>query len=284
MPMDHQLTQDTVNVPGTTDLIIFTDLDGTLLDHETYSFNYALPALNLLRQLEIPLILASSKTAAEIAPLREALGFSQCEAIVENGSGILEPHDMGEGSADNYDLLQQALNDLPPEMRLQYEGFSDWSAEQVSDRTGLSISDAGKAMQRRYSEPGLWLGSAEDREVFVTELSAKGISVLQGGRFLTLSFGGNKAGRMMEIIKRHERTDKVLFSVALGDAQNDIAMIEQADLGVIIPNPSHGGIARLEGEATGRIIRADSNGPAGWNKVIMTLLDQRRRTEERTFG
>jgi mannosyl-3-phosphoglycerate phosphatase len=47
-------------------LVIFTDLDGTLLDRNTYSFEPALPALHLIRQKDIPLILTSSKTRAEI--------------------------------------------------------------------------------------------------------------------------------------------------------------------------------------------------------------------------
>jgi len=57
----------------TKQLLVFTDLDGTLLTHEGYSWQPAAPALERLRQLDIPLILNSSKTAAEIAALREEL-------------------------------------------------------------------------------------------------------------------------------------------------------------------------------------------------------------------
>jgi mannosyl-3-phosphoglycerate phosphatase len=47
-------------------VIIFTDLDGTLLDYSTYSFEKALPALQLVRERDIPLIICSSKTAKEV--------------------------------------------------------------------------------------------------------------------------------------------------------------------------------------------------------------------------
>ena len=67
-------------------MIVFSDLDGTLLDHETYSFEPARPALDRLKREGHVLVLASSKTAAEIAPLRDAMGFSHCPAIVENGA------------------------------------------------------------------------------------------------------------------------------------------------------------------------------------------------------
>ena len=51
------------------ELIIFTDLDGTLLDFR-YSYKEAVPALNLIRKKNIPLIICSSKTRAEIEKCR----------------------------------------------------------------------------------------------------------------------------------------------------------------------------------------------------------------------
>lgn len=274
MPLDHQLTDEIVTARPINNLIVFTDLDGTLLDHETYSHTEALPALSLLRQQKIPLVLASSKTAAEIIPLRKSLGFCHCEAIVENGCGILEAGNDDQGSGDGYHQIRLILNQLPPTLRSRYQGFSDWSADEVSERTGLTPAEAARAKQRRFSEPGLWLGDEAGREEFVTCISAKGLSVLQGGRFMTLSFGGNKAERMLEIAKRYASGGEQPFTVALGDAGNDIATIEQARLGVIIPNPAHDGIPPLHGETTGQIIRAPSAGPKGWNQVIMSLLKQ----------
>ncbi|MFQ5696467.1 MAG: mannosyl-3-phosphoglycerate phosphatase, partial [Terriglobia bacterium] len=47
-------------------LIVFTDLDATLLDHQTYSWAAAEPALRRLRLLGIPLVFCTSKTRAEV--------------------------------------------------------------------------------------------------------------------------------------------------------------------------------------------------------------------------
>ncbi len=262
-----------VSAPNIENMIVFSDLDGTLLDHQTYSHAEANAALDQLHQLNIPLILASSKTAAEIIPLRAELGFAHCEAIVENGSGILEGQDGTGDSEDKYQLIRQALDQLPPRLRCRYQGFGDWRAEEVSERTGLSLSDAENAKTRRFSEPGLWLGDEEEKGDFVVALSESGLTVQQGGRFMTLSFGGNKAERMLEIASRYAKCGENPFIVALGDANNDLAMIEQADLGVIIPNPAHRGLPRCPGEASGQIIRAKSAGPKGWNETIMSLLN-----------
>jgi len=45
-------------------LVVFSDLNGTLLDHETYDWTPAKPALDRLARQGCPVILSSSKTAS----------------------------------------------------------------------------------------------------------------------------------------------------------------------------------------------------------------------------
>ena len=71
-------------------LVIFTDLDGTLLDRDTYSFSPAKPALHLIRLKNIPLILSSSKTRAEIEIYRKQLENNH-PFISENGGAVFIP-------------------------------------------------------------------------------------------------------------------------------------------------------------------------------------------------
>jgi len=71
-------------------LIIVTDLDGTLLDANTYSFEPAIPALHLLKEKDIPLIICSSKTRKEIEHYRKKLD-NHHPFISENGGGIFIP-------------------------------------------------------------------------------------------------------------------------------------------------------------------------------------------------
>ena len=70
--------------------IIFTDLDGTLLDHFTYSFSAASDALKLIKEKGIPLIICTSKTCAEILPIRKRLR-NKDPFISENGGAIYMP-------------------------------------------------------------------------------------------------------------------------------------------------------------------------------------------------
>lgn len=250
-------------------LLVFTDLDGTLLDHETYSYEAALPALAMLQQNDIGLILASSKTAAEIAPLRAELGFTHCPAIVENGAGLLSPNAQMSEEIGRYQEIQTKLDTLPDELRSRFTGFAQMTVYDVIAATGLSHDAAQLAKQRQFSEPGVFHGSDKERQAFIEAAKSVGLLAKQGGRFLTFSFGGDKAEQMQTIIAEQENAT---FSIALGDAPNDIGLIEAANIGVIIPNPAHGGVERLAGEKSGQIIRADKNGPEGWNLTVLELV------------
>ncbi|RPH76966.1 MAG: hypothetical protein EHM80_13515, partial [Nitrospiraceae bacterium] len=72
-------------------LIVFTDLDGSLLDGTTYSYKAAIPALTALREQGIPLVMVSSKTRAEMEPIRQRLNLHD-PFIVENGGAVFVPH------------------------------------------------------------------------------------------------------------------------------------------------------------------------------------------------
>lgn len=257
-------------------LIIFTDLDGTLIDHETYSHDAAAPALEAIRRNHVPLIMASSKTAAEISALRGELGFEHCPAIVENGAGILEG--AGEKRAqdgdETYRHLREILDDLPAGLRRNYRGFGDCSIVELSRMTGLSAEAAALAAQRQFSEPGVWTGWDEELQTFEKLLAKQGVSARRGGRFLTLSFGSDKAKRMAEIVARYAGYEQRPKTLALGDAPNDAAMLEAADIGVIVANPHGTSMPELAGEAEGRISRTEKEGPQGWNHAVLAIFQQ----------
>ncbi|SIO06113.1 HAD-IIB family hydrolase [Vannielia litorea] len=251
------------------DLIIFTDLDGTLLDHHSYSYAAAQSALSRVVKESFPLVLSSSKTAAEMAALARELPASPAALIVENGAGVVWS---GEDTATGgrHGALMEALARVTPELRALFEGFADLGPEGVARLTGLPPAEAALASRRDWSEPGIWRGSEEARAAFLAELAAQGVTARQGGRFLTLSFGADKADRMKEVADRIAPTAHVL---ALGDAPNDIGMLEAADTGIIIANPHGAGIPPLPGEETGRIRRA-GEGPAGWNAAVLAFIDE----------
>lgn len=259
-------------------LVIFSDLDGTLLDHERYSFAPAIPALTKLLELRIPLVLASSKTAVELIDIRSEMGFSHCPAIIENGAGLLAADTVSADQLDQsgYYKLLQIIRTAPEELRTNFSGFADWSLEDIAGKTGLTVSACKKAATRQFSEPGLWSGTDDDLEAYKTWLAENGITLQRGGRFVTHSFGADKASRMCQIMEIYGISARANMSLALGDAPNDIGMLEAADHGVIVWNPEVDAVPLLSGEQNGKIIRTELAGPQGWNEAVLSFVSQTR--------
>ncbi len=248
--------------------LIFSDLDGTLLDHDSYGWDPARAMLARLARAGVPVVLASSKTAAEMVPLRAAMGLGAVPMICENGAGVVEDAAPTDDGLTDYDQLRATLGRIDRALRDRFEGFGDMDPTRIAAVTGLAVPDARLAARRRFSEPGLWHGEAAGQEAFVAALRAMGIAARMGGRFLTLSFGGTKADRMASIAARYDNPP----TIALGDAPNDLEMLQSADFGILIANPHSPPIPPLPGEDTGRIRRTSQPGPAGWTEGLTGLL------------
>jgi len=257
----------TAFAPSAVPLVVFTDLDGTLLDHTDYTWTPARPALARLAALGAVVVLASSKTAPEVTPLQREMGLAECPAIVENGAGLIGM--AGPVPPAQYGDLRRALDTVPAELRALFTGFGDMTDADVVAATGLGATQAQAARTRAFSEPGLWHGTSEQQAAFTAHLQAAGVQARRGGRFLTLSFGKTKADRMAQVIAALEPA----HTLALGDAPNDTEMLETADHGIIIANPHHAALPALRTEEQGRITRTRDAGPAGWNDAVLAHLE-----------
>lgn len=261
-------------------LLIVTDLDGTLLDHHSYSLDAARPALERAARARIPVIPNTSKTGAELLSLRASMA-SQDPFIIENGSAICLPRPPRQASIcmDDYQQerlgvdiarIRQVLQALKAEYR--FESFADWSDALLASHTGLSLEAAHAAAQRRYSEPLLWQDSDAARQTFLQQLASQGLHALQGGRFLTVLGSGADKGKALVRLRTLYQMDREHppCVIALGDSGNDRAMLEQADIAVVIANPAVPAL-QLQGP---EVIYSQATGPEGWNETIQQLLDR----------
>ena len=156
---------------GNTFLIVFSDLDGTLLDHNTYGWQEAQPALNLCKKHHVPIVLVSSKTRAEMEFLRSKFSIS-APFVSENGGGIFFQSDSFKepptgASFDkglwkwslglSYAHLVTGLQEIRDELRWNIKGFSDMGIEEISLLTGLDPKISRLAAMREFDEPFLVL-------------------------------------------------------------------------------------------------------------------------------
>ncbi|MFL2980865.1 MAG: HAD-IIB family hydrolase [Methylophilaceae bacterium] len=247
-------------------LLIFTDLDATLLDHETYSFEEALPALQLIKDKEIPLILSSSKTYEEMIHIRKKLNNND-PFIYENGSGIYFKNKKVSLGA-NYNEIHNLL--LKLKQQFTFLSFTDMGPRGIQKETGLDINASIRASQREFTEPIIWKDTIEQLNKFKTLLSKKNLIILQGGRFLTISSPQTKGDALLWIKKRYEGlSNNKITTLGLGDSENDINMLKKVDKAVIIRHPK-----KPPPKITmhSSIITTDEIGPKGWNKAIIDYI------------
>lgn len=261
-------------------IIIFSDLDGTLLDHHDYSFSAALPALERIKTLGIPLILNSSKTRAEMIELRTKLDIDD-PFVVENGAAVFIPQHYFPGFHEpltphilspNRNKLLTILKKLKREHQFPFKGFNDFSAEQISAQTGLNREQAEQAKQRLASEPIQWLGNERQLGQFKTELKAYGLKLIKGGRFWHIMGQTDKAKAMHWLVRQFKRlSPKKTTVIALGDSENDKAMLEQADFAAVIRNSDD---QHLQLNRNKSVIYTDQQGPDGWQEAVQEIFHQ----------
>lgn len=262
--------------------VVITDLDGTLLDHDTYSFAAAEPSLQQLAQHQIPLVINSSKTEAEIISLRQQLSNTH-PYIIENGSAIHYPenyfasntkkepknrykkHILGRQRQEIIDIIREHLSDKPS----LYRGYHQSSINDIMDMTGLSAEDAAMSAQRQYTEPLQWLGDTQQKADFINAAKKYDLHALQGGRFLHLMGNTDKGAANIELKALYEAYYQApVTTIVLGDSHNDIAMLQAADIAVVIRSAHH---KPPEFEHPHKLI-SQQYGPNGWHECIQQLL------------
>ncbi len=268
-------------------IIVFTDLDGTLLNHHDYDWSAAKPALAALRKRQIPLVLVSSKTDVEMLALRRELGNTD-PLVCENGSLILIPEPLltplgieadPRSISDHYyfdyrglprEQILTVLNELKPDYR--FTGFAWMTTDEVAQYTGLSPKAAALAGQRKASEPILWRDTPEAFEAFQDELNKHKLRIVKGGRFFHVMGRCDKGDAVRSLQKHYQHHfGATPFSIALGDSPNDLDMLKQVDAAAIIP---HSDGSHLEETALNKAYIAPKEGAAGWNEAVLTLINR----------
>lgn len=266
--------------------VIFSDLDGTLLDHYTYSSKPAAGLLTLLKAKNIPVIANTSKTREELLTIRLELGNND-PFIVENGSAVYLPQGIFKKLPDEVKRVDdklfcrvfsrrrqywlEILNDLPAGIRSQFRGFSTMTIQDIQSETGLQHEPATRAAAREFGEPLLWTGSEEKKKELMAIVWNAGGQVLAGGRFLHVGDRIDKGEAMQWLhgLYQEHNPDKQIFTIALGDSPNDVAMLESADYAIVIASPVHSPpqLRRAKG-----LVYSEKYGPEGWNEEIRKIL------------
>ncbi|WP_445004548.1 HAD-IIB family hydrolase [Halomonas mongoliensis] len=259
--------------------LLFTDLDGSLLDHHSYDWSPARPWLARLKQLGVPVIPVTSKTRSEIVPLRQALGLTDTPFIAENGAVVGLPPAWCHARIDrpgpdglairtlgvDIGFVRKRLAVWRERLGVCFTTMSEMSLEELVDFTGLPEPEARLARLREGSEPLIWEDDESRLEGFREGLAGDGLQLVRGGRFWHATGTAHKGSAVSWLIERFEALrGRRPLTLALGDGPNDIPMLEAVDQAVVIRG-CHG---LTVSPAQSSLYRSEATGPAGWAEGV----------------
>ena len=221
-------------------IVIFTDVDGTLID-DKYSFAETQTFLSFLVSQQIPIVLCSSKTRVELEYYRKQLGLSD-PFVVENGAAIFIPIGYFKSNIPNsrqtehygvielgtsYSVIRSKFEKARKECDCLVKGFGDMSVEELAAETGLSLTLAKSAKTREYSEPFAF--RSKPCEDFLRQLKDEGLNFAYGGKYYSL-FGNHTKAKAVSILKGlYAAETSKLVTIGVGNQLNDLEMLKVTD-------------------------------------------------------
>ena len=255
-------------------LVIFTDLDGSLLHRDTFKFDSIKDYIKSLINSGIIIIPNSSKTEREIEKFNEELGI-ELPYISENGSTIHGLNLINQNFPNEIILsrkkeeLLKIFNEKTPEKLLnkcvQISKLSKKEQEKIFGQKDDKLKDA---LQRKYTLPLLFNGNNSEKNKLLKVLSSNSLTLQEGGRVLNLCDNTNKIKSMNRVIKILKKTEDKIKTIAVGDNYNDLEMLKNSDLPCLVFNDQF----KLDKINIDNLIFSNKPSPEGWADVIKMAL------------
>jgi mannosyl-3-phosphoglycerate phosphatase len=250
-------------------LVIFTDLDGTLLEEDGALSTEAKAALNALKTRGVGVVPLTSKTRLELCRWLEELGGERWGAF-ENGAGLMTPAGVEVlPGALPVDRLRGILRDVRDETRLAIRSVDEMPDEELAERTGLPLSGIPLVRAREFDLP-FWAPEGAEEAISRALQRRPEARLTRGDRFFHLMGLHDKAdaARRLVDLLRPSRT------IGLGDAPNDAAFLKIVDHPVLVPKK--GGVDEDLRAALPDADIAPAPAGAGWSAAVRALVVDER--------
>ncbi|MBS3777916.1 MAG: HAD-IIB family hydrolase [Candidatus Thermoplasmatota archaeon] len=257
--------------------IVYSDLDGTLLDHDTYSYAAAKKGLDWLKKQNVPIVFCTSKTREEIVYWKQEMENVH-PFISENGGGIFIPHDYFSfpfdytKKTDSFYLirfgapfhkLKKTINQI--EKEFDVTSFLSMSVSELTDLADLSKKDAQRALNREFDIPFI-MHNQDQKNDIIKVIKNNKLNIVEGGRFFHL-VGENDKGKAVSVLTSlfHQVFDTV-ETIGIGDSANDFSMLQAVDKPFLV-------MKKDQSFASKKFPHTKGIGPVGWQLVIENEFD-----------
>ena len=260
-------------------IMIFTDLDGSLLNHDNFDFKKIKIFILQCLSIGIKIIPNSSKTKKEIDFFCDQLG-ERLPYIVENGSAI---HNLDIVSSDFKEvnnslvfsrtveeILEIIIKEVPKNLIDKCSFIKDMNRKMQKEILGLSEAFLPLALERDYSIPFTFSGSDHTINEFKLILERLDLKLHEGGRVFNISDNCSKGSAMKTLVSKIKKDISLNpYIIVVGDSPNDISMLEEANQPCVVPLPNKCNLKDLK---FNNILRAKQCAPEGWEEVIRLSL------------
>ena len=256
-------------------LWVVSDVDGTLMDH-SYDLTPAKETIKTLQKLSIPVILCTSKTAAEVKVIRKELNLTD-PYIVENGAAIYgESLQKVNGKiilGKKYEILEEILNLISKEIDYKLIPLNNLSDSEATELTGLKGNSLTLMRDRHWSMPFLNPpGFLEDK----INICCKkfNVDIFKGNRMSHLLSTSSNKGKAINALKEYSNIQNIEI-IGLGDSPNDLPLLLNSDIKIVIPGLDGPNLNLLNQLKDFEFILASEPNGYGWKTEINKLINKR---------
>jgi mannosyl-3-phosphoglycerate phosphatase len=267
--------------------IIFTDIDGTLIDIYSGKFEGTDRLVKKLAKMGIPVILCSAKTRSEQEYIRNKLRLSD-PFIIENGGAVVIP----DGYFDEFEIsvprirrngyslieigghsieIRKRLARIREELQINFKGTTDMALNEIRKKVQIPLPFARRMSKREYGETILEIDPS-DLDRLAKVCTRTGLKVIHGGRYTDITQGNDKGKAtriLIDLFRRKYQPRRTIF-VGLGDSENDLPMLKLMDIPVLVQKANGSWCdSKIK-----NLVRSTGIGPKGWKNsfnLITTL-------------
>ena len=255
-------------------ILIFTDLDGSLLHRDTFKFDKIKDYIIEIISEGIFIIPNSSKTDKEILEFNNELGIN-IPYISENGASIngldLLNKDLPQQlilSREKEALLNIFKKTVSSDLQNKCKWLSEMDEKKQSVILGKEYQKLQSALDRKYTAPFVFNGSKNEKKELTKIIKKKGLFLQEGGRLIHLTDKVNKAKALQVFVRFFKKNNKNVKTIAVGDNYNDLDMLKTSDFPCLVFNDKF----TLDEIPIDNLITTNKPSPEGWADVIKMAL------------